>query len=137
MLKRCRNPNDKQYRNYGGRGITVCDRWNEYENFHADMGERPEGMTLDRINNDGNYEPSNCRWATRKQQQNNRRVTVRVVFRGESLTYKEISDITGVGDAIIRSRHANGWDLEKAATTPAEATKPIRFRSKEWLMRSA
>ena len=68
MRQRCTNPNADQFKWYGGRGISVCGRWDSYENFLADMGERPAGTTLDRINGDGNYEPMNCRWATAKQQ---------------------------------------------------------------------
>lgn len=73
MMKRCNNPNDKAYNHYGGRGISVCERWRKFENFYADMGGRPDGYSLDRINNNGNYEPSNCQWSTQKEQANNRR----------------------------------------------------------------
>lgn len=74
MKQRCYNPNRKNYKNYGGRGITICDEWlNSFENFYKDMGKRPEGTTIDRINPNGNYEPSNCRWSTKKEQNMNRR----------------------------------------------------------------
>ena len=77
MRERCQNSNATHYAYYGGRGVTVCERWESFENFLADMGPRPEGLSLDRINNEGNYEPGNCRWATRKQQAHNRRPATR------------------------------------------------------------
>lgn len=73
MRQRCNNPKATGYANYGGRGIRVCARWNSFENFYADMGEPPIGAQLDRIDNDGNYEPGNCQWATKSQQMKNRR----------------------------------------------------------------
>ena len=72
MFQRCTNPKDKRFKNYGGRGITVCDRWKKFVNFYEDMGDRPKGLTIDRVNNNGNYEKSNCRWATLIEQANNK-----------------------------------------------------------------
>jgi hypothetical protein len=72
MLQRCKNPKAMGYKYWGGRDIKVCERWHKFENFYADMGDRPDDLTLDRINNNGNYEPANCRWTTRHEQQNNK-----------------------------------------------------------------
>lgn len=90
MRQRCYNPNCKKYRIYGARGIKVCDRWLEsYKNFLEDMGEKPEGYTLDRIDNDGEYSPGNCRWATPKEQGLNRRTNHLITFNGKTQTITE------------------------------------------------
>jgi hypothetical protein len=91
MRKRCNNPNAKRYDRYGGRGIEVCERWNDFKNFHDDMIEgHHEGLTIDRIDNDGNYEPSNCRWATQQEQMSNYSRNVFITIKGETDTVKNM-----------------------------------------------
>lgn len=84
MKKRCLNPKDEKYAYYGGRGISVTPRWNSFENFLKDMGEKPKGLALDRIDNDGHYEPSNCRWATRQEQSGNSSRIRRLTLNGKT-----------------------------------------------------
>lgn len=118
MKGRCLNPNDDRFSSYGGRGITVCERWMLFENFLADMGERPEGLSIDRIDNDGNYEPSNCRWATASQQMNNRRTNHFLEHGGQRKTVTEWSRNLGVSHEVIRTRIRRGWDVDAALTRP-------------------
>lgn len=123
MRSRCNNPKGREYANYGGRGIKVCERWDSFENFVADMGVRPEGYSIDRINNDGDYEPSNCRWATTTQQLNNRRVNRVLELNGERRTIGEWSVKLGIGWSTIRNRvDRYGWTIEKALTTPVKSS---------------
>lgn len=119
MLSRCNNPRNKAYHKYGGRGIHVCVEWHKFENFIADMGNRTsKDYSIDRINNDGNYEPANCRWATRMEQGNNTRANRILIFDGKSLTITEWSRIIGIQGATIFSRLRLGWTINKALTTP-------------------
>ena len=117
MLTRCYNPKWKQYKDWGGRDITVCDRWRKFENFYADMGEPPTSKhQIDRINNNGNYEPANCRWATKTQQARNARNTVWVGHKGEIHCLAEWAEITGIKASILSDRLRAGWTIEKAFT---------------------
>jgi hypothetical protein len=119
IAPRCGNPNHPAYPRYGGRGITVCERWASFENFLADMGERPAGLSLDRIDNNGNYEPGNCRWATPKEQSSNREGTRLIAWQGETLCVKEWSRRTGVSNATILCRLARGLPPERVFERPA------------------
>jgi hypothetical protein len=125
MRHRCRNPKVRFYRHYGGRGITVCDRWDDFAAFYADMGPRPSpNHSIDRIDNDGPYSPENCRWATAVEQANNQRRTPRFTFRGETLSLKEWSRRTGLGYPMLLYRWRAQWDAAKALTTPSYRGRP-------------
>ncbi len=123
MIQRCTNPSHGKWRRYGARGISVCERWLTFENFLEDMGERPAGMTIDRIDNDGNYEPGNCRWASQMTQGSNRGNNHRVEIDGESMTISEASRKFCVGLATVRSRLRSGWSLEDALKTPVHTSR--------------
>lgn len=125
MVSRCRNPNHRSYKNYGGRGIKVCERWLKSANFFADMGPRPPGGMLDRKDNDGDYTPDNCRWATRKQQNSNRRNCIYVEVNGERVTLKEACRRVGLKYRPVHKRiMARGWSVERALNTPIKEVRP-------------
>lgn len=116
MKQRCWNPNDKRFQDYGGRGIRICARWAlSFESFYADMGPRPEGLSIDRIDNDGHYEPANCRWATRKEQARNSRKTHWITLNHETKPLGEWARQTGIPRQTILSRlNKLGWDVKRA-----------------------
>ena len=105
MLSRCRHAN----RFYGGRGIIVCERWKSFPNFLSDMGLRPDGKSIDRININGNYEPGNCRWVTQREQCSNMRSNRWITFNGETLTLAEWSERTGIKRETIAYRLNRKW----------------------------
>jgi hypothetical protein len=119
MKERCKNTNRKEYKHYGERGITICRRWLEsFSYFLDDMGERPNGMTLERNNNDKGYEKSNCCWASRKQQSRNTRRNRFLYHNGEKKTISEWAEIYGITANKIAQRLTIGWDLKRAIETP-------------------
>lgn len=124
MIQRCCNPNHTEYHSYGGRGITICAEWvDSFETFLRDMGNRPAGCSLDRIDVDGGYNKSNCRWATQKEQCRNMRTNRMLTFNGESRCVAEWVEVTGIKrDAIVR-RLAKGWSVEQTLTTPVRNRK--------------
>lgn len=119
MLARCKNKNNEKFHRYGSRGITVCERWLQFENFLVDMGERPPDTTLDRKENNGNYEPGNCRWATPKEQALNRKSNRIVEFLGIRLAVSVWAERLGISRKALTSRLNRGWSPAKALLTPA------------------
>lgn len=118
MRSRCGNPRNQDYKRYGGRGIRVCARWDDFEIFLQDMGPRPTNKhSLDRIDSNGNYEPGNCRWATRKQQSRNREYTHRLNINGRTIFLPDLAREIDIKPATLRARLRSGWDHERVAST--------------------
>ena len=128
MRQRCSNPNDAGYAEYGGRGIRVCERWNSFENFYADMGDPPKGKSIDRINVDGDYEPSNCRWADDFTQGNNRRNVMRLTRDGVTMTISEWSKHLKLPRTTIVRRLEYGWPLDRVLDPPKIVREDLRTR---------
>ena|SRR3990167_6143621 len=124
MKQRCQNPNNTNYPSYGGRGIQICESWNNFENFYRDMGKRPVGTSLGRMNQSGNYCPENCRWETYEQQNNNLSTNRLINYNGKNQTVSNWARELKINVGSIRYRLFAGWDPVKALTVP------INFRLK-------
>lgn len=122
MISRCHNPKSISYKNYGARGIKVCNEWiNSFDCFVNDMGKIPEGMTIDRIDGNGNYEPGNCRWVSMKEQSNNRRNNYLIKAFGQTLTLTQWANKIGMNWGVLRQRiERNHWSIEDALTIPVK-----------------
>lgn len=125
MVQRCTNPNNKQFKDYGGRGISICDRWlRDAAAFISDMGTRPEGCQIERIDNDGNYEPRNCKWATVDRQVRNKRNNVWVEIKGERMILQDWCKRIGIPFRTVTKRLAKGRSIEDALFDPI--VNPVR-----------
>lgn len=122
MIQRCRDTHISRADSYVNKGVKVCEEWTEYAVFRAWALESgyAEGLSIDRIDNNGNYEPSNCRWATPKQQANNRSTNRLLTFRGETKTMSQWADTTGIASDTLKRRVYYGWSVERVLTTPVK-----------------
>lgn len=130
MKTRCLNPRFRDFGNYGGRGILICEKWvNSFAAFVKDMGKKPTArMTLERIDNNGNYEPSNCKWATYKEQINNKRTSVKVLYAGRKVPISELSEMAGMQYGVLYTRIMKmGWTVKRALSTPVRPRQCFRL----------
>lgn len=130
MKERCYSPKHINYHRYGGRGITVCEEWiNSFQEFYdwAMANGYADDLTIDRKDNDGNYEPGNCRWATQKEQANNRRTNVKITYDGKTMDIKQWADELGICYTTLFFRITNGWPVEKAFNEPIITTLRNRY----------
>lgn len=125
LRQRCSNPRGPDYASYGGRGITYEPRWDSFENFLADMGEPPIGMSLDRIDNDGPYSKANCRWASKEHQMRNRRNSRNFTYNGETKSLAEWGRHLGIGHTGLLARLNRGWSIERVFGTPGATARRV------------
>lgn len=130
IRSRCHNQKDKRFSDYGGRGVTVCDRWRKsFENFLADMGRKPSAeYSIERRDVDGNYEPGNCEWALTETQVRNRRNNRRVVFHGEEMILADAIRLAGLPEKAVSNRLSRGWSVERALSATLNAPRKVRTR---------
>ena len=119
MMQRCYDNNSHAYARYGGRGIAVCDKWKSFDGFYADMGDKPDGMSLERIDNNGGYTPENVVWASQKTQSNNRRSNVILEYMGRKQTMQQWADESGLKIQTIWARLNRGWSVDRAISEAA------------------
>lgn len=125
MLDRCRNPKNKRYADYGGRGITVDERWQTFENFYADMGDPPSSKhSIERIENSKGYSKDNCKWATAYDQQNNTRRNVNITYNGKTANLKQWAKILRINYCVLQTRIKRGWPIERAFTEGVHTKLP-------------
>lgn len=124
MRRRCLDSTRQHFKNYGGRGICVCERWSKFENFLTDMGCCPEGLSLDRINNNQGYFKENCRWASDKVQSNNKRNNRFISFMGKRQTLAQWADEIGISNTGLSCRLSAGWTISDALQTPVRKSAP-------------
>lgn len=130
MKRRCLNPNIRSFKNYGGRGIQVCEKWLKFEGFYEDMGfSWKEGLTLDRINVDGNYCKENCRWADRKQQAQNRRNSIWIIYKGKRKLNHEWAKIFNINPHTLQTRLKRNWPIKEALMLPLRKGKKINKKN--------
>lgn len=130
MKARCQNPNEPGFRKYGARGITVCNRWLKFENFLVDMGVKPHGLSIDRINNSGDYGPTNCRWATIKEQNRNKSGLHVITFDGKTQLLQDWADSLGIKPHALIERLRN-WPIDQALTQPKRPGLHLAFRDRQ------
>jgi hypothetical protein len=127
MLDRCRRPTSTVFKDYGGRGIAVCERWREaFQNFLDDMGPCPDGLELDRTDNNGHYAPENCRWTTRQKQCNNKRNNIRVTVHGVQMTAREAAASLRIPEWTFRRRLRKGWTVDQIIARHGQSSRSHR-----------
>ena len=128
MMQRCTNPNNKKYSRYGGRGITVCDRWKDYSAFLEDMGPRPEKLTIERLDNSKGYSKSNCKWATKAEQNRNHCRNRLLTYQGRSMIAPDWAKELGLPMSCISGRLKRGWSVDKALSLPLNSYLKVADR---------
>lgn len=125
IRKRCNNPNTIGYHLYGGKGVSICEQWEDFTTFLNDMGPCPDGCSIDRIDSNGGYNPENCRWATRTQQSRNRVDTVMVEYEGEIVALADLADRYQLKPGTVWERYRKGWTVKAALETPVRKTRRV------------